>query len=852
MLDRTDFASWKQQIRFYCRGKETGVNNLKSIDQGPYQMGTVREPLAEGTEGAPHLGLERPRVYSDLSPKEKDRGQGMNPQGGGVARYGGVQNRVGNVNPSQARLVKCYNYNGAWLKRTDELWTQRSYCFLQADDYDAFDSDVDKALTAQTMFMANLSSADPVTDEAGPLYDSDILSEDLEESIIMRNKELNTIFKKESDEFINSSVEDLVPIPSESEDTSGSESVCILPSRDDFSPIDVPEEKAVTFSNPLFNSNDYFISSDDGSLSDEDVQEDNVKIYSNPLFEFDDEYIYSDVNPLFDKVLEDTECKDSYDPNLDELTFLVTPLFDSNEDEYFTPGDDVELLLHHDSSIPKMNVASILEGFIDEPPLEENDDLFYLDSKNDEWKKILRLAPTPSPSPLTSLSPPSAGERLARCTAPAALPSPLLLPSLYPPPPVDRSRYEIGESSMRGQDIDYGFADTVEAETRHRGIREVGYGIRDTWIDPVEAVPKMETMTLEKVNTRVTELAELHEHNTQDLYALLEDAQDGRTRISQRVAMDSQRVDLLIGDRMTLQETVWIVEEEAYAAREAWAHLVGLSQTVHHELQTLREQISSVSVSIPAYQCSIGLTLSLGNNVFICYCLGKDNRVNILKSIDKDPFKMGKFRETLAEGAEGVLHLGTERDRVFADLIAKEKERFKPDIRAMNIVFQADMSSASSAVTYTSVYIDSEPRRVFLGADEELSDRKDEHILSAEEHPLPPIVSPNAESPGYVAESDPEEDPEEYEEDETEDGPVDYPMDGGDNGDDDDGDSSGYDADDEDEDEEEEEEEHLAPADSVVVIPIDELASPHKGTEPIIPPPSTDTATTRARITIQP
>nr|GFC08601.1 hypothetical protein [Tanacetum cinerariifolium] len=27
------------------------------------------------------------------------------------------------------------------------------------------------------MFMANLSSADPITDEAGPSYDSDILSE---------------------------------------------------------------------------------------------------------------------------------------------------------------------------------------------------------------------------------------------------------------------------------------------------------------------------------------------------------------------------------------------------------------------------------------------------------------------------------------------------------------------------------------------------------------------------------------------------------------------------------------------------------------------------------------------------
>nr|GEX25393.1 hypothetical protein [Tanacetum cinerariifolium] len=209
----------------------------------------------------------------------------------------------------------------------------------------------------------------------------------------MRNEELNTIPEKELNEFIKSSVEDLVPIPSESEDTSGSDSECILPSCDDFSPNDIPEEEAMTFSNPLFNSNDDFISSDDESLSYEDVLKDNVKIYSNPLFEFDEEYIFSDVNPLFDEVLKDIECKDSYDPNLDESTFLVTPLFDSNKDEYFTPGGDVELLLHHDPSIPKMSVASILEGFTNEPPLEENDELFDLEPKNDDWKKILYDAP---------------------------------------------------------------------------------------------------------------------------------------------------------------------------------------------------------------------------------------------------------------------------------------------------------------------------------------------------------------------------------------------------------------------------------------------------------------------------
>ncbi|GJU70240.1 hypothetical protein Tco_1256499 [Tanacetum coccineum] len=67
------------------------------------------------------------------------------------------------------------------------------------------------------------------------------------------------------------------------------------------------------------------------------------------------------------------------------------------------------------------------------------------------------------------------------------------------------------------------------------------------------------------------------------------------------------------------------------------------------------------------------------------YCLGKENEENILQSIDEGPFKMGKFRETLAEGA---LRLGPKRDRVVAHLTPKEKERYKADIRAINILLQ--------------------------------------------------------------------------------------------------------------------------------------------------------------------
>nr|GEX67371.1 retrovirus-related Pol polyprotein from transposon TNT 1-94 [Tanacetum cinerariifolium] len=160
----------------------------------------------------------------------------MNPWGGNAVGYGEAQNRVGNVNqgqarPGQARTVKCYNYNGTGhIARncTQPKQPQNSEYFkdklllmqaqenrvaldakqllflaggpdnafdddvdeqpvqdlalnvdnvFQAEDCDAFDSDVDEAPTTQTLFMANLSSADPNTDEARPSYDSDILSE---------------------------------------------------------------------------------------------------------------------------------------------------------------------------------------------------------------------------------------------------------------------------------------------------------------------------------------------------------------------------------------------------------------------------------------------------------------------------------------------------------------------------------------------------------------------------------------------------------------------------------------------------------------------------------------------------
>nr|GEV54875.1 integrase, catalytic region, zinc finger, CCHC-type, peptidase aspartic, catalytic [Tanacetum cinerariifolium] len=101
---------------------------------------------------------------------------------------GGAQNRVGNINSGQARQIKCYNYNDNIVDEdVDELHVQDLALnvdnVFQADKCDAFNHDVDKAPTAQTMFMANLSSTDPVCDKYCPSYDSNILSENLKKPV---------------------------------------------------------------------------------------------------------------------------------------------------------------------------------------------------------------------------------------------------------------------------------------------------------------------------------------------------------------------------------------------------------------------------------------------------------------------------------------------------------------------------------------------------------------------------------------------------------------------------------------------------------------------------------------------
>ncbi|GJS23750.1 hypothetical protein Tco_0452382 [Tanacetum coccineum] len=151
---------------------------------------------------------------------------------------------------------------------------------------------------------------------------------------VLPNEHLSTIPETESDELIKSSVENLVPIPSESEDFSDIESECDVPDCDD-------SQTTIfsTFSNPLFDDS---TSSDDESSYEEVIHEISFKNYSNPLFDLDKEIISSEFNPIHNEDLDSTPKNDRFDTvsyllesllNRDTL-MASSPKIDSLFDEF--------------------------------------------------------------------------------------------------------------------------------------------------------------------------------------------------------------------------------------------------------------------------------------------------------------------------------------------------------------------------------------------------------------------------------------------------------------------------------------------------------------------------------------
>ncbi|GKA91837.1 hypothetical protein Tco_0813762 [Tanacetum coccineum] len=107
----------------------------------------------------------------------------------------------------------------------------------------------------------------------------------------------------------------------------------------DLSLCDDSPKSHLTFSNPLFDIDDDFTSSDDESFSGEDVPMENFKIFSNPLFDLDEEIISTKVDQIDDEVLDSI---DSIPPGIDHFdieSYLLESLLNRKEIDIF-PGLD--------------------------------------------------------------------------------------------------------------------------------------------------------------------------------------------------------------------------------------------------------------------------------------------------------------------------------------------------------------------------------------------------------------------------------------------------------------------------------------------------------------------------------
>nr|GEV85010.1 hypothetical protein [Tanacetum cinerariifolium] len=149
------------------------------------------------------------------------------------------------------------------------------------------------------------------------------------DSLIMENEHFDTIPETKSDEFIKSSVENLVSILSESEDFSDIESKCDMLDCDDSQ-----KTNFSTISNPLFNDS---TSSDYESSHEEVIHEMSFKTYLNPLFDLDEEIISSEFNLTHNEDLDSTPKNDRFDTKSYLLESLLnrdtlmasSPKFDS-------------------------------------------------------------------------------------------------------------------------------------------------------------------------------------------------------------------------------------------------------------------------------------------------------------------------------------------------------------------------------------------------------------------------------------------------------------------------------------------------------------------------------------------
>ncbi|GJW63236.1 hypothetical protein Tco_0115120 [Tanacetum coccineum] len=236
------------------------------------------------------------------------------------------------MNDSMIELCEMFQ---AWLQQCQEQvinldsYTPEPSQYQKIPIYYDDDDDEESSIPLRDIIISGLPPCIAIT--------SVLTTKEPVDSLIMEDEHLDNIPATELDELIKSSVESLVQIQSESEDLSDGE--C------DFSLCDDSPKSHLTFSNPLFDIDDDFTSSDDESFFEEDIPMKNFKFFSNPLFDLDEEIISKEVNLIQNEVLESITSIPPGIDSFDAESNLIESLLNRRSDDYDSEGDDNSNLL---------------------------------------------------------------------------------------------------------------------------------------------------------------------------------------------------------------------------------------------------------------------------------------------------------------------------------------------------------------------------------------------------------------------------------------------------------------------------------------------------------------------------
>ncbi|GKB32214.1 reverse transcriptase domain-containing protein [Tanacetum coccineum] len=128
-------------------------------------------------------------------------------------------------------------------------------------------------------------------------------------------------------------------------------------------------------SSPVKTSDNLEEFADELTLLKKGVHEENFQVYSNPLFEFDDNFTSSNANPLVNEMVEDVENKNSNISDSDEPVLLNTPLTDKVECS--DPEDEIDEI---DTFLAIEVSSNFEEGYYD----SEGDVIFFENLLSDD------------------------------------------------------------------------------------------------------------------------------------------------------------------------------------------------------------------------------------------------------------------------------------------------------------------------------------------------------------------------------------------------------------------------------------------------------------------------------------